>query len=461
MPGGPRFSPDVNARIFEAHDLAARRGDTHSDVGHLLLSVVSADTGRAVDELRRRGHDVEELRRRTKASIPPAPRPSHHGDGRRGDEAIQVTSAFMTVLDNASALAEAEAADEVDEAHLLRALIGFDHPATREATEGVDLVTPTDEGSLLTPPVTGGPRALGRLARYGRILTDEARRGLLDPVIGRRRELERLVHILGRRRKNNPVLLGEPGVGKTAIVEGLAQAIADSRVPASVAGRTIFALDVGSLVAGTKYRGEFESRIQELLEAIRSSNGGIILFIDELHLIARAGGAEGAIDAAGFLKPMLARGELRAIGAATIADYRDQVVRDGALERRFQPIHVDQPTQEEALEMLRGLRPAYESHHAVTISEPALVAAVEASHVQVPYRNLPDKAIDLIDEASSRKRALAEGGLDPPTRPSDEPAALEVTPDDVLAVLEDWIGGGDDEWSREVYGDADLGPARE
>jgi ATP-dependent Clp protease ATP-binding subunit ClpA len=426
-------------------------------VGHLLVAVVSAESGKVVEELRRRHHDVGELRRRAQAALPPSPKQSFHGVRRWGsDEAVQVTTAFMTVLDGASALARASGDTEVDEFHLWSALATCDQTATTEIAGAIDLEPFPEQRPSRDSRVSTSSWPLEKLAKYGRILTDEARDGLLDPVIGRTRETERLIHILGRRRKNNPVLLGEPGVGKTAIVEGLAQAIAESQVPSSIAGRHIFALDIGSLVAGTKYRGEFESRIQELLEGIRSSEGGIILFIDEVHLIARAGGAEGAINAAGFLKPMLARGELRAIGATTIADYRDQVVRDGALERRFQPIHVKEPSPGEALEMLRGLRPRYESHHGLVISDSALVVAVEASQLRVLHRNLPDKAIDLIDEASSRKRAMAEA-----IEPSDQLDSLEVTPDDVVAVLEDWIGGEYGEWSREVYGDTEPGSARD
>jgi ATP-dependent Clp protease ATP-binding subunit ClpA len=413
----------------------------------LLVALLAPADGRAVAELRRRGHDVDELRARAEATLPPAPRRSAHGSRRWGsDEAVQVTAGFMEVLDRASASAGAAGEDEVDEVGLLNAILDLD-------TTVADVETALDHDTLVVPQ---RPQALQKLADYGRILTDEARAGLLDPVIGREAQLERLVHILGRRRKNNPALLGEPGVGKTAIVEGLAQAIVESRVPSSIAGRHIFALDVGSLVAGTKYRGEFESRIQDLLEAIRSSEGRIILFIDEMHLIARAGGAEGAINAAGFLKPMLARGELRAIGATTIDDYRSHVVGDGALERRFQPIHVAEPSPVQALEMLRGLRPRYESHHGLVITDSALVVAVEASHLRVAHRNLPDKAIDLIDEASSRKRALEEVRLEGPLDALDE---LEITADDVIAVLEDWIGGEDQTWSQELYGTVPPGSA--
>ena len=453
MSRGARYSAEVNARIFEAHDLAGQRGDTHSDVAHLLVALLAPGDGDVAEELRRRGHDLGELRERARAALPKAPRQSSHGARRWGsDEAVQVTAGFMDVLNRASQAASSAGKGEVDEVQLLNAIFDLD-PSTAADLE-VTLDTATALGAAPRP------RELEQLAQFGRILTDEAERGHLDPVIGREAELQRLIHVLGRRRKNNPALLGEPGVGKTAIVEGLAQAIVESRVPRSIAGRHIFALDIGSLVAGTKYRGEFESRIQDLLEAIRASEGGIILFIDEMHLIARAGGAEGAINAAGFLKPMLARGELRAIGATTIADYRAHVVGDGALERRFQPIRVVEPSPAEALEMLRGLRSMYESHHGLTISDSALVVAVEASHLRVPHRNLPDKAIDLIDEAASRKRALEEArvGLEG-VAGGEDLSGLEVTADEVIAVLEDWIGGEDETWSQAVYGSPEAGPA--
>ena len=453
MSAGPRYSPEVNARIFEAHDLAGQRGDTHSDVAHLLIALLAPRNGSAVEDAARRGLDLDELRERANAALPSAPRTSSHAARRWGsDEAVQVTAGFMGILDQASASAVSADDAEVDEIHLLNAIL-------EAGSVAADLETTLDADSGIDIASAARPRALEKLTQYGRILTDEAREGRLDPVIGRESELQRLVHVLGRRRKSNPALLGEPGVGKTAIVEGLAQAIIESRVPSSIAGRHVFALHIGSLVAGTKYRGEFETRMQEVLEAIRSSDGGIILFIDEMHLIARAGGAEGAINAAGFLKPMLARGELRAIGATTIADYRNHVVGDGALERRFQPIYVAEPSPAQALEMLRGLRPMYQAHHGLTISDSALIVAVEASHLRVPHRNLPDKAIDLIDEASSRKRALEEVRLIEEEGASSELEHLEITADEVIAVLEDWIGGENESWSQAVYGDPTSRPA--
>src|SRR6059036_1918579 len=242
------------------------------------------------------------------------------------------------------------------------------------------------------------------LLRYSRDLTDLARRGKLDPVIGRDEEIRRVIQVLSRRTKNNPVLIGEPGVGKTAIVEGLAQRIVAGDVPEGLKGKTLVALDIGSLVAGSKYRGEFEDRLKAVLKEIVESEGQIICFIDELHTLVGAGAAEGAVDAANMLKPALARGELRCVGATTLNEYKKHIEKDPALERRFQPVFVGEPSVSDTIAILRGLKERYEAHHGVRIRDAALVAAAVLSDRYISDRQLPDKAIDLIDEAASRLR---------------------------------------------------------
>ena len=242
------------------------------------------------------------------------------------------------------------------------------------------------------------------LERYGRDLTELARRGKLDPVIGRDEEIRRVIQVLSRRTKNNPVLIGEPGVGKTAIVEGLAQRIVRGDVPEGLKNKKIVGLDMGALVAGAKYRGEFEERLKAVLKEIVEAEGQVVLFIDELHTVVGAGAAEGSLDASNMLKPMLARGELHTIGATTLDEYRKHIEKDAALERRFQPVMVGEPTVEDTISILRGLRERYEIHHGVKLKDAALVAAAVLSHRYITDRFLPDKAIDLVDEAASRLR---------------------------------------------------------
>ena len=243
------------------------------------------------------------------------------------------------------------------------------------------------------------------LERYGRDLTQFSRQGKLDPVIGRDEEIRRVVQVLSRRTKNNPVLIGEPGVGKTAIVEGLAQRIVRGDVPEGLKEKRIVALDLGALVAGAKFRGEFEERLKAVLKEISDADGSVVLFLDELHTVVGAGAAEGAIDASNMLKPMLAKGELHMIGATTLDEYRKYIEKDAALERRFQPVLVSEPTVEDTISVLRGLRERYEIHHGVTFKDAAPVAAAVLSHRYISDRFLPDKAIDLIDEAASKLRA--------------------------------------------------------
>src|SRR5436309_7969561 len=252
-------------------------------------------------------------------------------------------------------------------------------------------------------PSEGAPSSSLVLDQFGRNLTTAAREGKLDPVIGREKEIERVMQVLSRRTKNNPVLVGEPGVGKTAVVEGLAQKIVKGEVPETIKDKQLYTLDLSALVAGSRYRGDFEERLKKVLKEIRT-RGDIILFIDELHTLVGAGAAEGAIDAASILKPMLARGELQTIGATTLDEYRKYLEKDAALERRFQPIKVEEPTVAHTIEILKGLRDRYEQHHRVTITDQALVAAANLADRYISDRHLPDKAIDLIDEAGSRLR---------------------------------------------------------
>src|SRR5881398_2238188 len=257
-------------------------------------------------------------------------------------------------------------------------------------------------------PGEGAPSTSLVLDQFGRNLTQAAREGKLDPVIGREKEIERVMQVLSRRTKNNPVLIGEPGVGKTAVVEGLAQGIVKGEVPETLKDKQLYTLDLGSLVAGSRYRGDFEERLKKVLKEIRT-RGDIILFIDEMHTLVGAGAAEGAIDAASILKPMLARGELQTIGATTLDEYRKHLEKDAALERRFQPIKVEEPSVGETIEILKGLRERYESHHRVSITDQAIVAAANLADRYISDRHLPDKAIDLIDEAGSRLRIKRMG----------------------------------------------------
>jgi ATP-dependent Clp protease ATP-binding subunit ClpB len=303
-----------------------------------------------------------------------------------------VSRAFSKVLDDAFEQARALNDDYVSVEHFLLALGLVDRDAVEKIRGGRRVTSQNPEGTYQA------------LEKFGRDLTALAEQGKLDPVIGRDEEIRRVIQVLSRRTKNNPVLIGEPGTGKTAIVEGLAQRIVAGDVPEGLKGKRVWALDIGALLAGSKYRGEFEERLQAVLEEIKNAAGDIILFIDELHTIVGAGAAEGAVDAANMLKPMLSRGELRAVGATTLDEYRKHIEKDAALERRFQPIFVGEPSVADTIAILRGLKERYEAHHGVRIRDAALVAAAVLSDRYIADRFLPDKAIDLVDESASRLR---------------------------------------------------------
>jgi len=366
--------------IAAAQELARRRGNPEIYPEHLLLALLDQELFA----------DWQGLRAEAEQKL--GTRPTASG----AQTVPQTSTSFREVLDRADRERARLEDDYISTEHLFLAL------------EPV----PRDEILAWIKSVRGGQRVTSQdpegsyqaLAKFGRDLTEAAEQGKLDPVIGRDDEIRRVIQILSRRTKNNPVLIGEPGVGKTAIVEGLAQRVVAGDVPEGLKDRRVWALDIGALLAGSKYRGEFEERLKAVLTEIKTSEGRIVLFIDELHTIVGAGAAEGAVDAANLLKPMLARGELRCIGATTLDEYRKHIEKDAALERRFAPIYVDEPSVEDTIAILRGLKERYEAHHGVNIRDAALVAAAVLSHRYIADRFLPDKAIDLVDEAASRLR---------------------------------------------------------
>jgi len=397
-----RFTDKAREAVSEAAELAKQHNNSQIEVEHLLAALLSQEGGVVPQVIQKAGGNLAEAQRIVNSDIERLPRV--YGGSEPG-----ISPRLRRVLEDAWKEMSQFQDEYLSVEHLLLAIFDTDGAAERALkAAGLD----RDAVLKALTSIRGSQRVTDQnpegkyqaLEKYGRNLTELAAQGKLDPVIGRDEEIRRVIQVLSRRTKNNPVLIGEPGVGKTAIAEGLAQRIVRGDVPKTLADKQVVTLDLGALVAGAKYRGEFEERLKAVLKEITSAEGNIILFIDELHTLVGAGAAEGAMDASNMLKPMLARGELHCIGATTLDEYRKHIEKDAALERRFQPVLVDQPSVEDTISILRGLKQRYEVHHGVRIQDSALVAAAVLSNRYITDRFLPDKAIDLVDEAASRRR---------------------------------------------------------
>ncbi|HYW69113.1 MAG TPA: ATP-dependent chaperone ClpB [bacterium] len=399
-----RFTLKAQEAVQAAQDLASARSQQEIAPEHLLVALLEQHEGIVIPILQRLGSDVSMIREEADAGVERIP--EVHGAAGQTYASQALQSVLGAAWDEAQQLKD----EYVSTEHLLIAISEEKDTPAGAALRGAG--ASRENIYKVLKDIRGSQRVTDQnpeekyqaLARYSKDLTDLARAGKLDPVIGRDEEIRRVIQVLSRRTKNNPVLIGEPGVGKTAIVEGLAQRIVAGDVPEGLRNRRVNALDMGALVAGAKYRGEFEDRLKAVLKEIEEASGEVILFIDEMHTIVGAGAAEGAVDASNMLKPALARGELHAIGATTLDEFRKYVEKDAALERRFQPVLVGEPTVEDTVAILRGLKERYEVHHGVRIQDAALVAAAALSHRYITDRFLPDKAVDLIDESASHLR---------------------------------------------------------
>src|SRR5258705_8483681 len=402
-----RFTERAQEAAQRAAEVIQRYGHNQIDTEHILLALIEQPGGVIPQILEKLSVSAEALTERLDATLRASPKANIFGGG-AGQ--IFITPRVKRIIDLANEEANRLKDEYISTEHIFLAILTERNTPAARILESAGLTR--DRVYDAIQDLRGGQRVTDpqaetkyrTLEKYSRDLTQLAREGKLDPVIGRDNEITRLIQILARRTKNNPVLIGDAGVGKTAIVEGLAQKIAVGDIPEVLQGKRVMTLDLAAVVAGTKYRGEFEQRLKNIMEEIRRAKNSIILFVDELHTVIGAGAAEGAIDASNMLKPALARGELQCIGATTLDEYRKYIEHDAALERRFQPITVDPPSIEDTVKILVGLREKYETHHKVKFSDDALAAAAELSDRYIADRFLPDKAIDLIDEAGSRAR---------------------------------------------------------
>src|SRR6187455_3122208 len=404
-----KYTDRARGFIQSAQSLALREGHQQFAPEHLLKVMLDDPEGLAAGLIHRSGGQSRQALQAVDAVLAKRPKVSGGGAGQ-----IYLDPALARVFDAAEKAGEKAGDSFVTVERLLLALA-----LEKDSEAGKILaragLTPQNLNAAInalrkgrTADNASAENAYDALKKYARDLTQAARDGKIDPVIGRDEEIRRTIQVLSRRTKNNPVLIGEPGVGKTAIVEGLAQRIVDSDVPSSLEDKKLLSLDMGALIAGAKYRGEFEERLKAVLNEVTAAEGGVILFIDEMHTLVGAGKSDGAMDASNLLKPALARGELHCIGATTLDEYKKHVEKDAALERRFQPVFVGEPTVPDTISILRGLKEKYELHHGVRITDAAIVAAAQLSNRYITERFLPDKAIDLMDEAASRIRMEVE-----------------------------------------------------